>query len=235
MQNLSTYKQQFILKIGDGKLASIRSALDIAADELSDAELLLKLAYKLWETPDLWQVRFAAETLLGRMAHLFPEALDFLRNFCSRDPVWFVQEGLAYAVGEFCNGIGFKECIPLLKDWVQDAHQNVRRAVSEGIRIKPYWKNPCAAVRNEPDLIISILEPLRTDPALFVIKSVGNNLSDISLYYPEKAFDTVKTWLEETGYHKATHKIARRAFRKLIKTRKAEVLAVLRMEQYRNI
>ena len=83
------------------------------------------------------------------------------RDKVSRHDSWKVQEILAIAFDNHCKIIGYEAALPLIKEWLNDDCANVRRAVSEGLRVwtsRPYFKdNPQNALRDiskkHPELI----------------------------------------------------------------------------------
>ena len=62
--------------------------------------------------------------------------------------------------------------LPLIKEWLNSDCANVRRAVSEGLRVwtsRPYFKD-------NPQIAIQLLSSHREDKSEYVRKSVGNAL-----------------------------------------------------------
>lgn len=117
-----------------------------------------------------------ATLVLARLAARSRESLALLRERVSQDDDWRVQEMLAQAFDTYCADIGYEQALPAIRDWLADPNPNVRRAVTEGLRIwtsKPYF-------REHPDLAIKLLSRLRDDESDYVRRSVGNALRDIS-------------------------------------------------------
>lgn len=83
-----------------------------------------------------------------------------------------------------------------LKAWTQDANPHVRRLVSEGIRPRLPWAGRLRRFQKEPTLVLELLECLKDDPALYVRRSVANNLSDIGKDHPALLADTARRWLQ---------------------------------------
>ena len=55
-----------------------------------------------------------------------------------------MQEVLAMAFDNHCKIIGYETALPLIEEWLNSDCANVRRAVSEGLRIwtsRPYFKD----------------------------------------------------------------------------------------------
>ncbi|MFX0207850.1 MAG: DNA alkylation repair protein, partial [Candidatus Hodarchaeota archaeon] len=96
--------------------------------------------------------------------------------------------------------------------------ESLRPVLGEGVN----W------IREEPREVIKRLKRLNQDPSLYVRKSVGNNLVDISRRHPDLVLTTLNGWLEENDYNKWTLFIARKACRRVVKSHLAEVKELLR-------
>ena len=53
----------------------------------------------------------------------------------SADGSWQVQEVLVQAFNQCCKGVGDEEALPTFEDRMKDENPNVKRAVTEGLRI----------------------------------------------------------------------------------------------------
>ena len=120
----------------------------------------------------------------------YEEILIFLRDVVSKDDNWRVQEVLAKAFDEFCKQTGYEKSLLFIDDWLQNNNPNVRRAVTEGLRIwmsRPYFKeNPYEAVRH--------IAALKEDSSEYVRKSVDNALRDISKKIPALIKEELDGW-----------------------------------------
>jgi 3-methyladenine DNA glycosylase AlkD len=149
-----------------------------AADEVmttNTPQESFRLARNLFVS-DVRQARMLATFIFGRLGAASEESLTFLRNQVSQDTDWRVQEVLAQAFDRYCSDIGYEKALPIIRDWIEDPSPNVRRAVTEGLRIwtsRPYF-------RDHPDVAIQLLSQLRQDESEYVRKSVGNALRDVS-------------------------------------------------------
>lgn len=153
-----------------------------------DREQALRVAYLAYSS-EVYQVRMYAVFLMGHLAQ-DPDVLSFLRHQVSGDSNWRVQEVLAKAFDDFCAVRGYEEALPIIDEWLDDTHPNVRRAVTEGLRIwtsRPYF-------RDHPSSAIARLSRLRSDASEYVRKSVGNALRDISKKHPELVAAELETW-----------------------------------------
>ena len=87
--------------------------------------------------------------------------------------------------------------IEFLFGWVDSENENLRRIISESSR-------PMAEVKwlrdpTKNDKILELLTKLRKDPSIYVRKSVGNNLKDLSKYMPEKILELMEKWIKESN------------------------------------
>ena len=155
---------------------------------------------------DAHQARQIATYIFGALAATTPQALHVLRNTVSRDPDWQVQEILAQAFDWYCRETGYEQALPVLKSWLADSHENVRRAASEGPRIwtsRPYFKQ-------HPEVAIQLLSGLRADPSEYVRKSAGNALRDISRRHRELVRQELARWDVSRPGTSQTYRLASR-------------------------
>lgn len=166
-----------------------RARSDYASFDPEQARRVAFLAYR----SEVYQVRMYAVFLLGHLSQE-SDVLSFLRDDVSADSNWRVQEVLAKAFDDFCAVRGYEAALPVIDEWLSDSRPNVRRAVTEGLRIwtsRPYF-------RDRPGDAVSRLSRLRGDSSEYVRKSVGNALRDISKKHPELVAAELRTWSLET-------------------------------------
>lgn len=155
---------------------------------------------------DNFQIQEVGVFLLGYSAHHNASALSFLKNTVSRHDSWKVQEILAMAFDNHCKIIGYEKALPLIQEWLNSDCANVRRAVSEGLRVwtsRPYFKD-------NPQIAVQLLAAHREDESQYVRKSVGNALRDISKKYPEVVFAELSSWDLSSKEIKQVYKLASR-------------------------
>jgi len=182
--------------------------LDIqkAANEVVDgqpAEESLRIAKQLFSS-ETYQARSLATFIFGRFAANSKDVLSFLKCHVSKDNDWRVQEILAKAFDRYCADVGYENALPVIKEWLADSSPNVRRAVTEGLRIwtgRPYFQD-------HPDIAIQLLGQLRDDESEYVRKSVGNALRDISKKHKELVRTELHQWDTTSRHVKQTHKLA---------------------------
>jgi HEAT repeat protein len=162
---------------------------------------------------EICQARSLAVFILGRLAFRSAESLKILKRRVSQDDDWRVQEILAKAFDRYCADVGYEQALPVIKEWVSDPLPNVRRAVTEGLRIwtgRPYF-------RDHPEVALQLLSRLRNDESEYVRKSVGNAVRDISKKHKELVKIELKHWDVANKRVAQTHKLAS----KLLQTRSA--------------
>ena len=188
--------------------------LDIqkAADEIvvrQPAEESLRIAKQLFAS-EIYQARSLATFIFGRLAANAKESLEFLKQHVSQDNDWRVQEIMAKAFDRYCADIGYQQALSVIKEWLADSSPNVRRAVTEGLRIwtgRPYF-------HDHPEVAIQLLSQLRNDESEYVRKSVGNALRDISKKYKELVKIELYQWDTTNKQIKQTHKLASKFLQK---------------------
>ena len=185
-----------------------RGFLDIqkAADEVvagHAAKESLRLAKQLF-TSEIYQARSLATFILGQLAANSNESLEFLKGRVSQDKDWRVQEILAKAFDRYCADSGYEHALPVIKKWLADSQPNVRRAVTEGLRI---WTGRLY-FHDHPEVAIQLLSQLRNDESEYVRKSVGNALRDISKKHKELVRIELSRWDIADKHVAQTYKLA---------------------------
>lgn len=84
-----------------------------------------------------------------------------------------------------------------LLQWTDDPDPHVRRLCSEGTRPRLPWAMRLPAFDADPTPVLPILEKLRSDPDLYVRRSVANHLGDIAKRHPERVFTLCERWLAD--------------------------------------
>ena len=162
-----------------------RALADYLSNDNAYTKELAFLAFK----SNVYQVRMYSVFLFGHLSS-YEEFLIFMRDEVSKDENWRVQEVLAKAFDEFCKQTGYEKSLPVIDDWLQNNNPNVRRAVTEGLRIwtsRPYFKD-------NPDEAIKRIATLKEDSSEYVRKSVGNALRDISKKFPDLIKEELDSW-----------------------------------------
>jgi len=155
------------------------------------ADEVVAAALPLLDAPDAPH-RMLAVYLLGYTAGAQPEHLAVLRERAAPDASWEVQEALAQAFDATCAARGYEAALPLIDDWLADAHPNTRRAVSEGLH--PWTAKARPYFARHPDEAIRRLAALRRDDSEYVRHSAGNALRDIRRTHGALVDAETATW-----------------------------------------
>ena len=166
-----------------------------------------KCAKQLYNS-NIEEVRMCAVFVMGFIASEHDDGLAFLREKISNDESWRVQEVLAKAFDHYCSKVGYENALPTIRSWLSDQRANVRRAVTEGLRI---WTNR-DFFKEHPSIAVELLSELRMDNSEYVRKSVGNALRDISKKHGELVQKELKGWLLATKEEKQTYRLANKLF-----------------------
>ena len=110
-------------------------------------------------------------------------------------------------------------------------NEHVRRFASEGCRPRLPWGMALQIFKKDPSKVLDILEQLKSDPSIYVRKSVANNLNDISKDNPQFVIDVVKRWINVNPH---TDWILRKGCRTLIKNANPEVMELFGYTNFSN-
>jgi len=149
----------------------------------------LQTAQELYKSSE-YQIRCFAVFIFGNISRESDESLVFLKGTVGKDINWRVQEVLAKAFDKFCSGVGYEKALPVIIEWLEDENPNIRRAVTEGLRI---WTNR-EYFKTDPGKAVELLSGLKNDKSEYVRKSVGNSLRDISKKHKDLIKYELDSW-----------------------------------------
>ncbi len=112
-----------------------------------------------------------------------------------------------------------------LQKWVNHENVHVRRLVSEGSRPRLPLGNRLPIFQKDPTPILALLDQLKEDTALYVRRSVANNLNDIGKDNPKHVTDILERWSDIKTQEMRW--LIQHALRSLIKEGNREALALL--------
>lgn len=106
--------------------------------------------------------------------------------------------------------------IIILTEWTSSANEYVRRFATESIRPRGVWSTHIEELKENPEIALPILEPLRSDPSKYVRDSVGNWLNDASKTKPDFVTNLCIRWEKESPTKETTY-IIKKALRTIHK------------------
>ena len=106
--------------------------------------------------------------------------------------------------------------IRLLGPWVRDPDAGVRRCAIEATRPRGVWTTHVEALKRDPEPARPLLEPVRSDPSLYVRNAVGNWLNDASKSRADWVRALCRRWSNESRTPETAY-VVRRALRTLAK------------------
>jgi len=112
--------------------------------------------------------------------------------------------------------------------WSKHSNEHVRRLSSEGCRPRLPWAMALPAFKKDPSLILPILENMKSDPSLYVRKSVANNWNDLTKDNPNIVLTTFQNW--KSGATTETQWIMKHGLRGLLKAGNSEALSLMGFE-----
>ncbi len=112
--------------------------------------------------------------------------------------------------------IHLNEALSILSIWTNNDDENIRRFASESTRPRGVWCAHIEELKQNPELGLNILEPMKSDAAKYVQDSVGNWLNDASKSKPDFVKNVCEKWLEESPT-KETKYIVKKALRTIQK------------------
>lgn len=114
-------------------------------------------------------------------------------------------------------------------EWSLHPSYCVRRLSTEGFRPRLPWGMGIPILKKQPQVILPVLENLKSDPHESVRRSVANNLNDISKDHPELVLEIAQRW---KGVSSETDAIVRHACRTLLKQAHPVALALFGFETF---
>ena len=146
--------------------------------------------------------------------HSLEEKLLYIRSFAAdhhfgvREIAWMsIREDLSENV---------EESVDLLTEWAKSEDENIRRFSLESIRPRGVWTKHIERLKEEPQIVLPILNLLKSDLSKYVQDSVGNWLNDASKTQSEWVINLCDEWQKDSPT-KATERIIKKAQRTIVK------------------
>lgn len=108
------------------------------------------------------------------------------------------------------------QSVEILSEWTSNQDENIRRFTTEATRPRGVWCEHIDELKQNPELALSILEPLKSDKSKYVMDSIGNWLNDVSKTCPDFVKELCERW-EKESETKETKYIVKKALRTINK------------------
>jgi len=116
--------------------------------------------------------------------------------------------------------------------WSKHENEHIRRLASEGCRPALPWAISLPKFKKDPAPVLPILTQLKSDPSMYVRKSVANNLNDISKTRPDVVIKIASDWYGENNH---TNWILKHGCRTLLKKGNSDILALFGLNDNKNV
>jgi 3-methyladenine DNA glycosylase AlkC len=208
------YHQEIISRWNQLKKNSINTRNEAAGKAFAtivqrekDLEILTLISNHTSDSVRCWAAYAVAEI----HKHDFKKLLKEITPFAD-DPHFGVREIAWMAVRPMiANDI--ESAVVFLVQWTESKSENLRRFASEATRPRGVWCAHIPALKENPQLGISIIEPLKEDTSKYVKDSVGNWLNDAAKTAPDFVRALCHRWSSLTSPH--TQYIIKKALRNL--------------------
>lgn len=207
------YQQPCISAIGDIKQVTAMKSIPAVASTLirlgidQSKPLFKELSDHVSDSVRCW-----AAYIVGIEENAISSKLKGIKTFAA-DKHFGVREISWMAVRSDID-THLEEAISILTTWTNDTDANVRRFASEATRPRGVWCRHIEKLKENPELGLPILEPLKSDGEKYVRDSIANWLNDASKMQPDFVNQVCARWDIESPT-KETAYIIKKALRSL--------------------
>ncbi|WP_326980909.1 DNA alkylation repair protein [Chryseobacterium sp. MYb264] len=206
LENINSLKKQTVNTINE----AIGTSIFNLTLENNDSEFLQIISHHQSDLIRCW----ATYTIGKDQSLSISEKLEKIKIFAA-DQHFGVREICWMAVRSDISE-NLNASLQILSAWTSDKDENIRRFASESTRPRGVWCAHIEELKQNPELGLQILNPMKSDEAKYVQDSVGNWLNDASKSQPDFVKDLCEKWLDESPT-KETRYIVKKALRTIQK------------------
>lgn len=141
----------------------------------------------------------ATLSIAKMLQQIQPYAAD--THFGVREIAWLaVRKNIAMHI---------EESIKILTVWTTSTDEYIRRFASEATRPRGVWCEHIEVLKQQPELAVRMLEPLKNDASKYVQNSVANWLNDASKTQPDFVQKICTKWSKESKTKETAYIISR--------------------------
>jgi 3-methyladenine DNA glycosylase AlkC len=206
LDDIKALKKQTVNTISE----AIGKGLAAQAASAGDSQFLLKLALHPADMVRCWSAYVVGKNKDVTIAQMLEQIKIFAadKHFGVREIAWLaVRPAIAGKL---------EQSIQILTVWTGSADENIRRFASEATRPRGVWCSHIEVLKQNPEMGLPLLEPLKTDTAKYVQDSVGNWLNDAAKTQPGFVRDLCKRWQKESNTSETAY-IIKKALRSISK------------------
>jgi 3-methyladenine DNA glycosylase AlkC len=192
-------------------ILTIGKTLGIEANRNNDHHIFELLAQHMSDSVRCWAAYFIGtkETLT------LDQKLEAVKRFASDDH--FGVREIAWMALRPDVEKDLLGTIEILRQWTNSENYYLRRFTTELTRPRGVWCKHLNTLKENPQIALPLLEPLKSDPEKYVQDSVSNWLNDASKTKPDWVIEICNRW-NETSPSLATKRITERALRTIKKS-----------------
>ncbi len=195
-------------RLAQSRTEGVTKRMRLAGELVAEAGEVARSASHVSDTVRGWAcfaIGITADSLEVALEAIRPLADD--GHFGVREWAWLGVRPLIAAEPE--------RAIELLTPWTLDTSENTRRFAREATRPRGVWCPHISLLKDQPELGLPVLRPLRSDSSRYVQDSVANWLNDAAKTQPRWVDTLTHGWREVAGGDPHTARICRRARRSL--------------------
>ncbi|MFN6379818.1 MAG: DNA alkylation repair protein [Flavobacteriales bacterium] len=186
---------------------AVGKAISTIVQREDDWEFLTQISKHTSDSVRCWAAYAFGDIHKNDLKKLLNEIIPF-----ADDPHFGVRE-IAWMAVRPMIASDLEKSIDLLTSWTISKSENLRRFASEATRPRGVWCAHIPALKENPEMGMAIIEPLKEDASKYVRDSVGNWLNDAAKTAPDFVRAVCHRWSSIPSSH--TQYIIKKAMRSL--------------------